>query len=40
MYKNVRCTCIAVVLSTKPVAIFDVLVAVASSDRIVPINRT
>ena len=29
-----RCTCKAVVLSTKSIVIFDVLVAVASSDRI------
>ena len=36
MYKKVRCTCIAVVLSTRPIVIFDVLVAVASSDRKVP----
>ena len=33
MYKNVRCTRKALVLSTKPIVIFDVLVAVASSDR-------
>ena len=33
MYKNVKCTRKAVVLSTKPIVIFDVLVAVASSDR-------
>ena len=33
MYKNVKCTHKAVVLSTKPIVIFDVLVAVASSDR-------
>ena len=33
MYKNVRCTRKAVFLSTKPIVIFDVLVAVASSDR-------
>ena len=33
MYKNVRCTGKALVLSTKPIVIFDVLVAVASSDR-------
>ena len=34
MYKKLRCTCKAVVLSTKSIVIFDVLVAVASSDRI------
>ena len=33
MSKNVRCTRKALVLSTKPIVIFDVLVAVASSDR-------
>ena len=33
MDKNVRCTRKALVLSTKPIVIFDVLVAVASSDR-------
>ena len=33
MYRNVRCTRKAVVLSNKPIVIFDVLVAVASSDR-------
>ena len=32
MYKKVRCTCKAVVLFTKSIVIFDVLVAVASSD--------
>ena len=33
MYKKVRCTCKVVVLFTKSIVIFDVLVAVASSDR-------
>ena len=30
MYKKVRCTCKVVVLPTKPIVVFDVLVAVAS----------
>ena len=38
MYKKVRCTCIVVVLPTKSVVVLDVLVAVASSDRKVPIT--
>ena len=36
MYKKVRCTCKVVVLPTKPVIVFGVLVAVASWDRKVP----
>ena len=37
MYKTVRCKCRkVVVLPTKPIAVFDVLVAVASWDRKVP----
>ena len=32
MYKNVRCTCKVVVLPTKPIVVFDVLIAVVSSD--------
>ena len=35
-----RCTCKVVVLSTKPIVVFDVLLAVASSDRKVAINST
>ena len=38
MYKKVRCTCKVVVLPTKPIVVFDVLVAVASWDRKVPSN--
>ena len=38
MYKKVRCTCIVVVLPTKSIVVLDVLVAVASSDRKVPIT--
>ena len=34
--KKVRCTCEVVNLPTKPLVVFDVLVAVASSDRKVP----
>ena len=37
MYKKVRCTCKVVVLPTKSIVVLDVLVAVASSDRKVPI---
>ena len=36
MYRKVRCTCKVVVLPTKSIFVFDVLVAVASSDRKVP----
>ena len=36
MYKKVRCTCKVVVLPTKSILVFDVFVAVASSDRKVP----
>ena len=35
-----RCTCKVVVLPTKPIVVFDVLLAVASSDRKVAINGT
>ena len=38
MYKKVRCTCKVVVLPTKSIVVLDVLVAVASSDRKVPIT--
>ena len=37
MYKKVSCTCKVVVLSTKAIVVFDVLVAVVSLDRHVPI---
>ena len=40
MYKKVRCTCKVVVLPTKSIVVLDVLVAVASSDRKVPNNRS
>ena len=33
-----RCSCIVVVLPTKSIVVLDVLVAVASSDRKVPIT--
>ena len=37
MYKKVRCTCKVVVLPTKSIVVLDVLVAVTSSARKVPI---
>ena len=40
MYKKVRYTCKVVVLPTKSIVVLDVLVAVASSDRKVPNNRS
>ena len=40
MYKKVRCKGKVVVLPTKSIVVLDVLVAVASSDRKVPIHNT
>ena len=38
MYQKVRCTCKVVVLRTKSIVVLDVLVAVGSSNRKVPIK--